>query len=195
MPSFAAKAAAIRCMTSVRSTAHTSIANASMRFRWREGTKCRSASSAWYISPPPCAAVLGPARNDDLVSPSGAAASAAGPRPTLSIGEVLSQLRGDFPDITISKIRFLEAEGLIRPERTPSGYRRFSIADCERLRFVLTAQRDQYLPLKVIKEQLEAIDSGAATLGVREARARAHSGRNGAPEPGHAMSDSELTAT
>ncbi|WP_433602794.1 MerR family transcriptional regulator [Nocardia sp. CA-135953] len=112
----------------------------------------------------------------------------------MSIGSVLDLLRPDFPDITISKIRFLEAEGLIRPERTPSGYRRFSIADCERLRFVLTAQRDQYLPLKVIKEQLEAIDSGAATLGVREARARAHSGRNGAPESGHAMPDSEPTA-
>ncbi|MFQ6392856.1 MerR family transcriptional regulator [Nocardia sp. KC 131] len=96
----------------------------------------------------------------------------------MSIGSVLDLLRPDFPDITISKIRFLEAEGLIRPERTPSGYRRFSIADCERLRFVLTAQRDQYLPLKVIKEQLEAIDSGAATLGVREARARAHSARD-----------------
>jgi DNA-binding transcriptional MerR regulator len=99
----------------------------------------------------------------------------------MSIGSVLDLLRPDFPDITISKIRFLEAEGLIRPERTPSGYRRFSIADCERLRFVLTAQRDQYLPLKVIKEQLEAIDSGAATLGVREARARAHSVRDTEP--------------
>ncbi|MEV4125305.1 MerR family transcriptional regulator [Nocardia sp. NPDC049707] len=113
----------------------------------------------------------------------------------MSIGSVLDLLRPDFPDITISKIRFLEAEGLIRPERTPSGYRRFSIADCERLRFVLTAQRDQYLPLKVIKEQLEAIDSGAATLGVREARARAHSGRNVALESGPAMPDSEPTAT
>ncbi|MCP2275684.1 MerR family regulatory protein [Nocardia amikacinitolerans] len=102
----------------------------------------------------------------------------------MSIGSVLDLLRPDFPDITISKIRFLEAEGLIRPERTPSGYRRFSVADCERLRFVLTAQRDQYLPLKVIKEQLEAIDSGAATLGVREARARAHSGRPGGAESG-----------
>ncbi|WP_280469853.1 MerR family transcriptional regulator, partial [Nocardia brasiliensis] len=83
----------------------------------------------------------------------------------MSIGSVLDLLRPDFPDVTISKIRFLEAEGLIRPERTPSGYRRFSVADCERLRFVLTAQRDQYLPLKVIKEQLEAIDSGAASRG------------------------------
>ncbi len=110
----------------------------------------------------------------------------------MSIGSVLDLLRPDFPDVTISKIRFLEAEGLIRPERTPSGYRRFSVADCERLRFVLTAQRDQYLPLKVIKEQLEAIDSGAATLGVREARARAHSGRAGASES--AASDSEHPA-
>ncbi|BDT86982.1 transcriptional regulator FtsR [Nocardia cyriacigeorgica] len=110
----------------------------------------------------------------------------------MSIGSVLDLLRPDFPDITISKIRFLEAEGLIRPERTPSGYRRFSVADCERLRFVLTAQRDQYLPLKVIKEQLEAIDSGAATLGVREARARAHSVRT---EPDRGSGDGERAAT
>ncbi|MFD3701785.1 MerR family transcriptional regulator [Nocardia sp. NPDC058658] len=107
----------------------------------------------------------------------------------MSIGSVLDLLRPDFPDITISKIRFLESEGLIRPERTPSGYRRFSVADYERLRFVLTAQRDQYLPLKVIKEQLEAIDSGAATLGVREARARAHS-HHGSADAGHAVSGS-----
>lgn len=108
----------------------------------------------------------------------------------MSIGSVLDLLRPDFPDITISKIRFLEAEGLIRPERTPSGYRRFSVADCERLRFVLTAQRDQYLPLKVIKEQLEAIDSGAATLGVREARARARTAR---PDTGQEMADEGAT--
>jgi DNA-binding transcriptional MerR regulator len=82
----------------------------------------------------------------------------------MSIGSVLDRLRPDFPDVTISKIRFLEAEGLISPERTPSGYRRFSVADCERLRYVLTAQRDQYLPRKVIKEQLEAIDSGVARV-------------------------------
>ncbi|MCA1008303.1 MerR family transcriptional regulator [Rhodococcus hoagii] len=90
----------------------------------------------------------------------------------MSIGTVLDRLRPDFPDVTISKIRFLEAEGLISPERTPSGYRRFSIADCERLRFVLTAQRDQYLPLKVIKEQLEAIDKGAATVGAVDSAPR-----------------------
>jgi DNA-binding transcriptional MerR regulator len=80
-------------------------------------------------------------------------------RPSLagmSIGAVLDLLRGDFPDVTISKIRFLEAEGLVTPERTASGYRRFTAYDCARLRFVLTAQRDQYLPLKVIKAQLDA---------------------------------------
>ncbi len=82
----------------------------------------------------------------------------------MSIGAVLEQLRGDFPDVTISKIRFLESEGLVTPARTASGYRRFSVADCERLRFVLTAQRDHYLPLKVIKEQLESIDSGGAAV-------------------------------
>jgi DNA-binding transcriptional MerR regulator len=78
----------------------------------------------------------------------------------LSIGEVLSKLRGDFPDITISKIRFLESEGLIEPQRTPSGYRKFTASDLDRLRYVLLLQRDQYLPLRVIKENLEALDRG-----------------------------------
>jgi len=78
----------------------------------------------------------------------------------MSIGEVLGQLRGDFPDITISKIRFLEAEGLVEPERTSSGYRKFSREDVGRLRYVLTAQRDHYLPLRVIKEHLDALDRG-----------------------------------
>lgn len=83
----------------------------------------------------------------------------------LSIGAVLSQLRPEFPEVTISKIRFLEAEGLVRPARTASGYRQFSVADVERLRFVLSAQRDRYLPLKVIREQLDAaqVDSTAVT--------------------------------
>jgi DNA-binding transcriptional MerR regulator len=72
----------------------------------------------------------------------------------MSIGEVLAQLRDEFPDTTISKLRFLEAEGLVEPRRTPSGYRKYSRADVERLRYVLTAQRDQYLPLRVIREQL-----------------------------------------
>jgi len=81
-------------------------------------------------------------------------------RAYLSIGEVLGKLRSDFPDVTISKIRFLEAEGLIEPQRTPSGYRKFTSVDLDRLRYVLFAQRDQYLPLKVIKENLDAIDRG-----------------------------------
>ena len=78
----------------------------------------------------------------------------------MSIGAVLDLLRPDFPDVTISKIRFLEAEGLVTPERTASGYRRFTAYDCARLRFVLSAQRDQYLPLKVIKAQLDAQPDG-----------------------------------
>jgi DNA-binding transcriptional MerR regulator len=73
---------------------------------------------------------------------------------------VLGQLRGDFPGLNISKIRFLEAEGLIEPERTPSGYRKFSHRDVDRLRYVLTCQREHYLPLKVIREHLDAIDRG-----------------------------------
>jgi len=81
-------------------------------------------------------------------------------RAYLSIGEVLGKLRADFPDITISKIRFLESEGLIEPQRTPSGYRKFTASDLDRLRYVLLLQRDQYLPLRVIKENLEALDRG-----------------------------------
>jgi DNA-binding transcriptional MerR regulator len=75
-------------------------------------------------------------------------------RPYLGIGEVLASLRADFPDISVSKIRFLESEGLIAPARSPSGYRKFAVADVDRLRYILTAQRDQYLPLRVIKERL-----------------------------------------
>jgi DNA-binding transcriptional MerR regulator len=78
----------------------------------------------------------------------------------MSIGAVLDLLRPDFPDVTHSKIRFLEGEGLVTPERTASGYRRFTAYDCARLRFILTAQRDQYLPLKVIKAQLDAQPDG-----------------------------------
>lgn len=73
----------------------------------------------------------------------------------LSIGEVLAELAEEFPDITISKIRFLESQGLIDPERTPSGYRKFYPADVERLRWILYQQKEHYLPLKVIKERLE----------------------------------------
>ena len=78
----------------------------------------------------------------------------------MSIGVVLDLLRPDFPDVTISKIRFLEAEGLVTPQRAASGYRRFTAYDCARLRFILTAQRDHYLPLKVIRAQLDAQPDG-----------------------------------
>lgn len=78
----------------------------------------------------------------------------------LSIGEVLVRLRDEFADITISKIRFLEANGLVTPERTPSGYRKFSLIDVERLRYVLRMQRDHFLPLRVIKEHIDALNRG-----------------------------------
>ncbi len=78
----------------------------------------------------------------------------------MSIGEVLERLRPEFPEVSISKIRFLEEQGLVEPDRAPSGYRRFSPADLERLRYVLSVQRDHYLPLRVIREHLEAMDRG-----------------------------------
>ena len=76
-----------------------------------------------------------------------------------SIGEVLAELREEFPDITISKIRFLESQGLIDPERTPSGYRKFYESDISRLRWILGQQRDNFLPLKVIKDRLDGFDA------------------------------------
>lgn len=83
-------------------------------------------------------------------------------RALVGIGQVLEELRQEFPDVSPSKIRFLEAEGLITPERASSGYRRFAVADIERLRFILTAQRDEYLPLRVIKERLDAASGDGA---------------------------------
>ncbi len=87
-------------------------------------------------------------------------AATGSPSDGFTIGEVLNQLKEDFEDITISKIRFLESEGLVYPDRTESGYRKFTEDDVDRLRFILTAQRDHYLPLKVIREQLERLDAG-----------------------------------
>ncbi|MEV4438634.1 MerR family transcriptional regulator [Streptomyces sp. NPDC049577] len=98
-----------------------------------------------------------------LRTPSGGTGSsgAAGAEGRLvSIGTVLNLLREEFPEVTISKIRFLEAEGLVEPQRTPSGYRKFSSEDVERLGFVLRMQRDHYLPLKVIREHLDALARG-----------------------------------
>ncbi|MFI9566921.1 transcriptional regulator FtsR [Streptomyces rishiriensis] len=89
----------------------------------------------------------------------GTAAADGGP---MSIGAVLNALRDEFPEVTISKIRFLESEGLVEPQRTPSGYRKFSTRDVERLGHVLRMQRDHYLPLKVIREHLDAMERGEA---------------------------------
>lgn len=79
-----------------------------------------------------------------------------------SIGDVLELLKDEFPDVTVSKIRFLESQGLIAPERTPSGYRKFYDGDVERLRWILTQQRDHYLPLKVIRSRLDQLEEGEA---------------------------------
>ncbi|HEX3623536.1 MAG TPA: MerR family transcriptional regulator, partial [Acidimicrobiales bacterium] len=91
-------------------------------------------------------------------------------RAYLSIGEVLALLKEEFPDVTISKIRFLESQGLLDPERTPSGYRKFYESDVERLRWILRQQREHFLPLKVIKGRLRGggseggTDAGTAAL-------------------------------
>ena len=97
--------------------------------------------------------------------------NSADPRPgsaTRSIGQVLAILRPDFPEISISKIRFLESEGLVAPQRSASGYRRYTDADVERLRYILAAQREHYVPLRVIREHLAQIDRGQSppTLGL-----------------------------
>ncbi|GAB2672841.1 transcriptional regulator FtsR [Thalassiella azotivora] len=77
-----------------------------------------------------------------------------------SIGEVLAELKPEFPELSHSKLRFLEDRGLVTPQRTPSGYRKFSPADVERLRLVLALQRDHFMPLKAIAEYLDALDRG-----------------------------------
>jgi DNA-binding transcriptional MerR regulator len=97
----------------------------------------------------------------------GTATAGARQRPgerLMSIGTVLGRLREEFPEVTISKIRFLEAEGLVEPRRTPSGYRKFTAGDLDRLARILRMQRDHYLPLKVIREHLEAAERGGAVL-------------------------------
>ena len=110
----------------------------------------------------------------------------------LTIGAVLSLLREEFPDIdiTISKIRFLEAEGLVVPARTPTGYRKFSPAHVDRLRYTLRMQRDHFLPLRVIREQLEKLDQGIEVVDVRERR-DAMTATSAAPAPAGASAASE----
>lgn len=122
-------------------------------------------------------------------------AAARPQRDGLSIGAVLTQLRPDFPDVTISKIRFLESEGLVRPARTESGYRQFTSADVERLRFVLSAQRDHYLPLKVIKEQLDAADRGLRPATPRPRLPRALVAVDGLPTSADFTAHAEVRLT
>lgn len=110
-------------------------------------------------------------------------------RDYLSIGEVLETIRPDFPDISISKIRFLEAEGLIRPERTNSGYRKFYEDDVKRLRFILALQRDHFLPLKVIRERLLDFESN----GDETPAAIGGAAGNGHTEQTSALTDVNLT--
>ncbi|CAB0748815.1 MerR family transcriptional regulator [Corynebacterium diphtheriae] len=108
-----------------------------------------------------------PQRNDSgsagSYQPRPQSSSLSSSKKTMSIGVVLAKITAEFPDVTVSKIRYLESEGLITPQRTSTGYRRFTQDDVERLRYILVTQRDNYLPLKVIREQLEAMDSGAVT--------------------------------
>jgi DNA-binding transcriptional MerR regulator len=116
-----------------------------------------------------------------------------------SIGEVLVSVKTEFPDITISKIRFLEAEGLIEPERTPSGYRKFYEQDVERLKQILRMQRDEYLPLKVIKDRLLRQGSEGEELSeeaAAEAAAEAKAAEDDLAEPptGLQMSIEEMSA-
>src|SRR5580692_5577294 len=127
----------------------TSTGSASKRPVCPAGMRCRSASSSsctWW--PQASDRTHGTNRRDR-----GGPLSA---RSYMSIGDVLTLLRQEFPDVTISKIRFLESQGLVNPERTPSGYRKFYDQDVERLRWVLRQQREHFLPLKVIKGRLEA---------------------------------------
>ena len=118
-------------------------------------------------------------------------------RSYMSIGEVLVTLKTEFPDITISKIRFLEGEGLIDPERTPSGYRKFYEEDVERLRMILRLQRDEYLPLKVIKERLLRADEAPVSEEVAAATKKAEASaieEIATPPTGLHMSMDELAA-
>ncbi|MFD3543673.1 MerR family transcriptional regulator [Streptomyces sp. NPDC058662] len=114
-------------------------------------------------------------------APKSGAAGTSGPGGRLvSIGTVLTTLRDEFPDVTISKIRFLEAEGLVEPRRTPSGYRKFSTDDVDRLARILRLQRDHYLPLRVIREQLDALARGEQ---IRIPAPSAHRDAGGAGDP------------
>ena len=116
--------------------------------------------------------------------------------PTMSIGAVLAVLQPEFPAVRISKLRFLEEQGLVRPHRSGSGYRMYSQADVERLRFALTAQRDSFLPLRVIRDQLEDLDAGRPVEHAPGTRVVARDGELIRPRPSsrvHAQEIADLT--
>lgn len=100
-----------------------------------------------------------------------------------SIGQVLAAMKAEFPDVTHSKIRFLESEGLITPHRAPSGYRRFSPEDERRLRYILSVQREHYLPLRVIREHLDMMDRGLQPPAIESLRPVAPEGTADGPAP------------
>src|SRR4029450_5181519 len=157
--------------TSPPSTAPTSTASGSRTASSSPATSCRSASSSWCSSPAVDPEVTGRVMRDPVqrnvpsrpggggeAAGSGRQADQPGATGTMSIGEVLGILKPEFPDITVSKIRFLEGAGLVQPDRSASGYRQFSEDDVARLRLVLRAQRDQYLPLRVIRQRLADLE-------------------------------------
>ena len=116
-------------------------------------------------------------------------------RTYLSIGDVLTLLREEFPDVTISKIRFLESQGLVNPERSPSGYRKFFEPDVERLRWVLRQQREHFLPLKVIRDRLAAGDLGDIEVEPGAETEAEPARRNGAAShPAHSTPDGSETS-
>ncbi|HHW82394.1 MAG TPA: MerR family transcriptional regulator, partial [Actinomycetales bacterium] len=110
----------------------------------------------------------------------------------MTIGSVLSILKAEFPAVTVSKLRFLEDQGLVTPSRTGSGYRKYSQADVERLRYTLTQQRDHFLPLRVIRENLEDLDAGRTVEVSRPARMVAIDGNLVAPARGARVTAREL---
>ncbi len=111
---------------------------------------------------------------------------------TMTIGAVLAVLQAEFPAVTVSKLRFLEDQGLVTPTRTGSGYRKYSQADVARLRHTLIQQRDHYLPLRVIREQLDALDAGRDVEEPRTARVVASNGRLVLPASGARVTAREL---
>ncbi|HRY08486.1 MAG: MerR family transcriptional regulator [Actinobacteria bacterium] len=113
----------------------------------------------------------------------------------MGIGETVSSLRPEFPDVSVSKIRFLESEGLVAPLRTPSGYRKYTPAHVDRIRYVLTMQRDHYLPLKVIADHLDALDRGLTPPEPVDATPQSSLSQTVAPDVGSLDTGARLTPT